>query len=68
MRLSSTTTLTATGILGITAALLAALMLWILLTDPMTVATAVHGGDFTPLLHSLARVLRETLRTFLSYL
>jgi len=68
MRLSSTTTLTATGILGITCALLAAVTLWILLTDPVTVATSVHEGSYAAILHSLARTLGETLRTLLSYL
>ena len=68
MRLSSTTTLTATGILGITCALLAAVTLWILLTDPVTVATAVHEGSLAAILHALARALGETLRTLLRYL
>jgi len=68
MRLSSTTTLTATGILGITCALLAAVTLWALLTDPVTVTTAVHEGNLTAVLNSLARALGETLRTLLSYL
>ena len=68
MRLSPTTTLTATGLVGITSALLAAATLWILLTDPVTVATAVHEGNLTAVLHSLARALGETIRTLLSYL
>jgi hypothetical protein len=68
MKLSSTTAVTATGLIGITSALLAAATLWIVLTDPVTVATAVHEGSLTAILYSLARALGETLQALLSHL
>ncbi len=67
MRLSSTA-LTVTGMLGILAAVLAAATLWMLLTDPVTVATTVDGGNLNSMLHSIASALRETFVALLRYL
>jgi hypothetical protein len=68
MKLSSTTAVTATGLIGISSALLAAATLWIVLTDPVTVATAVHEGSLAAILYSLARALGDWLRMVISYL
>jgi len=67
MRLASTG-LTATGVLGITCALLAIVTLWMLLTDPLTVATAVSDGGLAAMLDRLGHALEEAVRALLKYL
>ncbi len=41
---------------------------WLLLTNPVTIANAVNEGDVTPFVRDLARVLFEALRGLLKYL
>jgi uncharacterized membrane-anchored protein len=67
MRLASTT-LRAAGIIAIICALVASLVLWILLTDPVAVATAVNDGNLGAILSSLARTLGDAVRVLLRYL
>ncbi len=67
MRLSSTA-LTATGMLGVLSAVLATATLWMLLTDPVTVATTVDGGNISSMLHAIATAMRETFAALLRYL
>jgi hypothetical protein len=59
------------SVLGAIAALcivLAAATIWIVLTDPVTVANAVNDGEITPLVQNLASVIFDALRGLLRYL
>lgn len=56
------------GVVAAVAATLAAATLWLLLTDPVTVADAVATGDVSPLVSALADVFATALRGILSYL
>ena len=47
---------------------LAAATIWLFLTNPVTVATAVNEGDVTPLVRQLAQVLYQALSGLLNYL
>lgn len=48
--------------------LLAAATLWLFVTNPVTVATAVNEGDVSPLMRSLAQVIYQALSGLLKYL
>ena len=54
--------------IGLVAAIVASATIWLLLTDPITVATAVEGGEITPLVRQLADVLYQALVSLFSYL
>ena len=56
------------GIVGLLAATLAAATIWLLFTDPVTVADAVSGQDVTPVVRELAVIIFEALRGLLRYL
>jgi hypothetical protein len=56
------------AIVGVVAATLAGATVWLLLTDPVTVADAVNEGDVSPLVRSLAGVIFDALRGLLKYL
>jgi hypothetical protein len=56
------------GAVGIVAAILAGAAIWLLLTDPVTVADMVTDGQVTPLVRELARVLYGALLGLLKYL
>jgi hypothetical protein len=47
---------------------LAAATIWLFLTNPVTVATAVNEGDVSPLVRDLAQVLLQALSGLLKYL
>ena len=47
---------------------LALATIWLILTNPITVANAVNEGDITPLVRDLARALLEALSGLLKYL
>jgi len=47
---------------------LAAATIWLFLTNPVTVATAVNEGDVSPLLRNLAQVIFQALSGLLKYL
>ena len=47
---------------------LAAATVWLFLTNPVTVVTAVNEGEITPLVRNLAQVLFDALRGILKYL
>jgi len=42
--------------------------IWLLLTDPVTVANAVNDGQITPLVVGLAQVILSALEGLLKYL
>jgi hypothetical protein len=50
------------------AATLAAATIWLLLTDPITVADAVKDGQVTPLVRALGAVLYDALKGILKYI
>ena len=56
------------GIVGVLAATLAAATIWLLFTDPVTVADAVSEQDVTPVVRELAGIIFEALRGLLRYL
>ncbi|RPH64558.1 MAG: hypothetical protein EHM89_01395 [Acidobacteria bacterium] len=56
------------GAVGIVAAILAGAAIWLLLTDPVTVADMVTDGQVTPLVRELALVLYGALLGLLRYL
>jgi putative flippase GtrA len=56
------------GMVGILAATIAAATIWLLLTDPVTVADAVASGEVSPLVKALAGVLYDAMQGILKYL
>jgi hypothetical protein len=56
------------GLVALVSLVLAAATIWLFLTEPVTVATAVNEGDVSPLVRELARVLLEALAGLLKYL
>jgi hypothetical protein len=55
-------------LIGILAAVVAGATVWLLLTDPMTVASAIDGGEITPLVRQLMDVIVRALMSLLEYL
>jgi hypothetical protein len=53
---------------AIVAIALAGATIWLFLTNPVTVATAVNEGDVSPLVRNLAQVLLQALSGLLKYL
>jgi energy-coupling factor transporter ATP-binding protein EcfA2 len=62
------TTLSFAGVVVAVATTLAIATLWLLLTEPVTVADAVAKGDVSPLMTALAGVLANAVRGLLDYL
>jgi hypothetical protein len=56
------------GLIAIVSLVLAGATIWLVLTEPVTIATAVDAGEITPLVRELARVLLEALSGLLKYL
>ena len=56
------------GLVAIVSIVLAVATVWLFLTEPVTVATAVNEGEVTPLVRELARVLIDALTGLLKYL
>ena len=56
------------GIVGVLAVVIAGATIWLLLTDPVTVAESVDSGEVSPLVKSLATTIFEALRGLLKYL
>ena len=60
---------TSLGVLiAIIAAVVAGAIIWLVVTDPVTVASAVEGGEVSPLVRRLAEVLYNALSGLLAYL
>ena len=55
-------------ILAIVTIALAGATIWLFLTNPVTVATAVNEGDVSPLVRNLAQVILQALSGLLKYL
>ena len=56
------------GVVGLLAIVIAGATVWLLLTDPVTVAESVDSGEVSPLVRSLAGSLYDALRQLLKYL
>ena len=56
------------GAVAVLAAGLASATIWLLLTDPITVADAVNEGNVSPLVDALASVLYDALKGLFKYL
>ena len=56
------------GTVAVLSAVLAAATIWLLLTDPVTVADAVESGQVSPLVRALAGVLYDAFQGLLRYL
>ena len=54
--------------IAIIAAIFAGALIWLLLSDPITVADAVETGEVTPLFSALAAVLYQAFLNLLDYL
>ena len=55
-------------LIGVTAAIIAAATIWLVVTDPVTVANAVEDGAISPLVIRLAEVLYNAIAGLLEYL
>jgi hypothetical protein len=56
------------GLIAAASIILAASTVWLIVTDPVTVATAVNEGDVTPLVRDLAKVILDAIYGLLRYL
>jgi hypothetical protein len=55
-------------LIGVVAAIIAGAAIWLLVTDPVTVANAVNEGQISPLVERLAEVLYNAIAGLLRYL
>jgi hypothetical protein len=55
-------------LISIVSIVLAAATIWLFVTNPVTVATAVNEGEISPLVRSLAAVLLTAFGGLLKYL
>ena len=62
------TSLSLLGTIAVVAAVLATAAIWLVLTDPVTVANSVNEGDVTPLVRELASAMFEAIKGLLKYL
>ena len=56
------------GLIALVSVILAVATVWLLLTNPVTVATAVSEGEISPLVRELAQALFNALSGLLKYL
>jgi hypothetical protein len=64
MRLS----LSFVGVVGVLAATMAAALIWLLVTDPVSVAETVSTGDVSPIVRALGNAIYDALKDVLGYL
>jgi hypothetical protein len=57
-----------TGVVGLVAVVVAGATVWLVLTDPVTVAEAVDSGEYAPLVEELADVIYNALVGLIGYL
>jgi hypothetical protein len=55
-------------LIAVVSILLAAATIWLFVTNPVTVATAVNEGEITPLMRNLAQAIYAALSGLLKYL
>ena len=56
------------GLIALVSVILAVATVWLLLTNPVTVANAVNEGEISPLVRELAQALVAALSGLLKYL
>ena len=56
------------GIVGLFALVIAGATIWLLLTDPVTVAESMDSGEVSPLVQSLAGSIYDVLVRLMKYL
>jgi hypothetical protein len=56
------------GIVGLLAVVMAGATVWLLVTDPVTVAESMDSGEVTPLVQSLAGSIYDAIVKLLRYL
>ena len=56
------------ALVGIMAAAIAGATIWLLLTDPVTVANAVASGDVSPVVQAIGAVIVGALKGIFKYL
>jgi hypothetical protein len=56
------------GAIAVMSAVVASATIWLVLTDPITVADAVNEGQVTPFVRELGKVIFDALRGILRYL
>jgi len=56
------------GVVAVVAATVSAATIWLMLTDPVTVADAVNSGEVTPLVRALAGAVYDAMKGILRYL
>jgi hypothetical protein len=56
------------ALVAVASAVLAVATIWLVLTDPATVADAVSQGNVTPLVRELADAIAQALQGLLRYL
>jgi len=61
-------TLTVASVAGMITSGAAAMTIWLLLTQPLTVANAVNARDVAPLVQAVARAIVDALAALLRYL
>lgn len=54
--------------IGVMAAVVAGAAIWLLLSEPATLANAVEAGEISPLVLSLAEIIYNALANLLDYL
>ena len=55
-------------LIGVLATIIADATIWLVLTDPVTVANALDEGEISPLVRQLAEVIYNALSGLLDYL
>ena len=56
------------GIIGLFALIISGATVWLLLTDPVTVAESMDSGEVTPLVQSLAGSIYDAIVRLMRYL
>lgn len=56
------------GVVGVMAVALAGATIWLLVTQPVTVADAVAQGEMSPIVRALGAAIYEALQGLLKYL
>jgi hypothetical protein len=56
------------GVVGVLAAVVAGATVWLMLTDPITVAEAIDTGEVAPLVKELADVIYNAIVGLIKYL
>jgi hypothetical protein len=56
------------GVIGVLAATIAAALIWLLITDPVSVAETVTTGDVSPIVRALGTAIYDAVKDLLGYL